>query len=154
MPSVLWVLCILVGPWWDEPRISDGVSEFLCARWRRGPRVSSCREWRSRPSLCSDLFEQMCLNMGCYLFLTGGDLMETDHLRLLILHLLQPLSHRRRPHGDGSSLSADSPSASTWRKASGGVDYRWVEARLQGLHPEWQRSVRMRVLYVRDVNIW
>jgi len=57
-----------------------------------GPRVSFPTRRRSQPPLYSDLFKKTCLDTGCHLFLTGGYLTETDHLRALILQLI--------PHGE------------------------------------------------------
>ena len=78
------------------------------------PHISSRSGRRSRPPLCSDLFKQSCLKMGCRFFFTGSDFAELDHLRMLILHLL--------PHG-GKHLE----------------ELVTIERRLKfgGLHPEW-----------------
>jgi len=55
---------------------------------KRGTHISSRSRRRSRPLLCFDLFEQPCLDTGCYFLFTGSDFVERDHLRRLILHLL------------------------------------------------------------------
>ena len=78
--------------------------------------------------LCTDLFEQPYLDMGCCLLFMGNDFMEMDHLRLLILHLLLH---------EGKHLEESI-----------------VKMRLEfgGLHPDWRHNVRMRVFYIIDVD--
>ena len=97
----------------------------VCMLAKGGPWVSSYSERRSQLPLYFDLFEQTCMDMGCCLFLTGSDLIETDHLRLLIFDLLS--------HG-GKHLE----------------ELVTVNRRLGygSLPPKWRHSRRMRVLCI------
>ena len=97
----------------------------MCASAKGVPAGFFSRQEKITTPLYSNLFEQTCLDTGCCLFHMGGDLMETDHLHLLILHLLLH---------EGKHLK----------------ELVAVERRLGlgGLPLEWQHSRRMRVLCV------
>ena len=119
-------------------QVSDWIHLELLVEWEDshiqvgdgGPRIFSRSGRRSQPPLCPDLSETVVSGYGLMLVFNGWWLWEA-----------------------GSSLYADSPSATTWRKEYGGVGRCWEEARVRRFAFWVAMQYWIRVLSIRDMNV-